>query len=277
MGKGTETVVKSNALIQAGYRLTLAEQRVMLSAITQIRRDEPATDEKVYSVEANALADVSGTSARRAYQELAEAAERLYRREVRIVGGANGDSEGSEGRRVTMTRWVQEITYVRDEGRVEMRFARAILPYLSTLREQFTSYQLRYVALMRSTHGIRLYELLAQWRQTGEREIELGDLRRMFGIEGQYSAVKDLRRRVIEPAVKDVNEHSDLLVRYGQRKAGRRVVAFQFQFAPKDGKQQQRRLTKDEIERLVKEKAKPGESYEDAKKRVLLELRQKPS
>ena len=55
-----ELIVKSNALIQAAYSLTLSEQKIILSAITQVRRDESVTDEKLYTVTANALSDMSG-------------------------------------------------------------------------------------------------------------------------------------------------------------------------------------------------------------------------
>ncbi|MFM9272208.1 replication initiation protein, partial [Halomonas elongata] len=34
-------VYKSNALIEASYRLTPAEQRIMLACIAQVRRDQP--------------------------------------------------------------------------------------------------------------------------------------------------------------------------------------------------------------------------------------------
>jgi plasmid replication initiation protein len=268
------TVVKSNSLIQAGYRLTLAEQRVLLSAIAQIGKDDQPTDQTMYSVTANALADLTGAAAQQAYRDLASAAHRLYRREVRIEGGPNGESEGPRGR-VTMTRWVQTIHYVPDEGRIEMRFATDILPYLSMLQREFTSYKLRHVATMKSTHGVRLYELLAQWRQAGEREIEIGEIRRMFGVENQYPSIADLKKRVIEPAVRDVNECSDLNVEWGQRKAGRKIAAIQFKFKPK--KQPKPEPESDKLERRrdgrisraeIEHAARPGESEDDVIRRL---------
>mgnify|MGYP000270453951 CR=1 FL=1 len=273
------TVVKANSLIQAGYRLTLAEQRTLLAAVAQIGKDEQPTDQTMYSVTANALEDMTGTTARRAYQELAEAAHRLYKREVRIEGGPNGDKAGPEGA-ITMTRWAQSIRYVPREGRIELRFSTDILPYLSMLQREFTTYKLKHVATMRSTHGVRLYELLAQWRQAGEREIEIDEIRRMFGVEGHYKSIKDLKARVIEPAVRDVNECSDLSVRWGQRKAGRRIAALQFKFKPKkqpkpeteSGSLERRRdgrITDAEIQRA----ARPGESEDDVIRRLEAEAR----
>lgn len=235
------TVVKANSLIQAGYRLTLAEQRILLTAISQICSGDAPTDQNTYSVDVNALASMRDTTTRRAYQELAEATKRLYDRSVRIEKGPNGEALGPEDRngkrkRVTMARWVQDVEYIEAEGRVELRFSHAILPYLSLLQKEFTKYELRYVASMRSTYGIRLYELIQQWRSAGERVIDLDELRYLFGIVGQYSAIKDLKHRVIDPAVRDVNEYSDLTVTYEQYRSGRRIAGFRFLFAEKSGK-----------------------------------------
>lgn len=245
------TVVKANSLIQAGYRLTIAEQRVLLAAIAQINKGDEPTDQVMYTVTAEALADQTGTTLQRSYKELADAAHRLYRREVRIEHGPNGEADGPQGD-VTMTRWVQSVRYLKSEGRVALRFSRDILPYLSQLRREFTTYRLRHVATMRSTHGVRLYELLQQYRQLGERELELGELRRMFGVEGRYPSIKDLKVRVVEPAIRDVNECSDLHVDWDQRKAGRRVVALRFRFWPKEqgakGKQKQVAAQREEAE-----------------------------
>lgn len=259
-----ETIVKSNALIQAGYRLTIAEQRTLLSAIAQVRRDnEEITDQCVYNVTASALVDLTGCTAQRAYKELADAAERLYERKVRIERGPNGQADGPKGR-VTMTRWVQTIDYIPNEGRIELRFAHDILPYLTALHWEFTKYQLQHVSRMKSTHGVRLYELLQQWRQAGEREIGMEDFRYVFGVDGRYAAIKDLKIRVIGPAVRDVNNCSDLRVEWEQRKAGRKVVAIKFTFKPRDESKPNPKLS----DTFLAKNARRGETREQAIKRL---------
>jgi plasmid replication initiation protein len=261
------TVVKANSLVQAGYRLTIAEQRLMLSAICQVNSKEDLSDQEVYSVSAEEFAANSGIPIKKAYEELSAAAQRLYRREVRIERGPNGVNNGPRGR-VTMTRWVQSVDYIESEGRVTLRFGTDIVPYLSMIQREFTSYELRHVATMRSTYGVRLYELLQQYRDFGEREIEIEDLRRMFGVpEGSYKAIKDLKHRVIEPAVRDVCEKSDLTVTWTQRKAGRRIAAILFRFTPKHQMHQKLRKKKTYTKAdLAKDGslAKPGETLEQA-------------
>lgn len=255
-------VVKSNALIEAGHRLSLTEQRIVLSAITQVRRDEEPVSDAWYTVSANALADVSGISASRAYHDLADAVETLWQREIVVRGGPNGAAETPKKERVMKARWVQAIDYIPDEGAIKLMFSAPVVPYLTLLKEQFTRYELQYVAPMNSRFGPRLYELLVQWRQSGEREISISDLQSMWGTN--YSRIFDFKKRVIEPAIADVNEHSDLKATWGQRKTGRRVTHIQFQFGPKENKKAGKRLT----DKQIAAQARPGETWEQVKVRL---------
>lgn len=258
-----DLVVKANALVEAGHRLTLAEQRIVLSAITHIRRDETPDSEAWYTVTANALADVAGLSAKRAYEQLAEAVENLWRREIVIRGGPNGATKTTKKTRVMKARWVQAVEYLPGQGSVRVMFSAPVVPYLTQLKEQFTKYELKFVAPMRSRFGPRLYEMLVQWRQHGEREIAVDDLQALWGTD--YDRIFDLKRRVIETAVADVNKYSDLNVKVGYRKTGRRVTHVQFRFVPK--KPNTPRLSKQKIEEM----ARLGETYKQLGERLIRE------
>jgi plasmid replication initiation protein len=152
-----------------------------------------------------------------------------------------------------------------------------MIPYLSQLTTHFTRYALSDVARMSSAHAIRLYELLIQWQRAREREIPLAWLQERLGVRGQYPRFADFRRRVIEPAAKQINSLSPLEVTWQPIKTGRKVTALQFEFKRK-GKAKQVSLrssgeiTRQEVERL----AKPGESYEAAAQRILRERLRKP-
>jgi len=224
-------VVKSNHIISASYRLSVAEQRVILSCIAQIRRNEQVSDDVFYSVTAADLAAMCGTDQRTAYRDLAAAAERLFERRITIMFEPDGSTRHPRKR---LTRWVQDVDYVPGEGRVLLRFGKTILPFLTGLTEQFTRYQLSDVARMTSAHAVRLFELLAQYGSVGQREISLEELRDWFQLGADtYPALKDLKRRVIEPAVAQVNDCSPILVTWSQRKTGRKVTHLKFDFVSK--------------------------------------------
>lgn len=218
-----------DALIAAAERLTLAEQRIVLAAIAQTRRDALPSDEAMYSVAASVLDNLSEAfAADQSYRLLCEAAQRLARRQVHVrLASPRG------GQRDAYLRWVQRVDYINDEGRVEIRFGRELLPYLAVLKQRFVAHRQEQRGRMTARYADRLYAVLIQWQGVGEREIDIDELRALLELGDKYQAPTDLKRRVIEPAVRDINAVTDLWVRTGTRRVGRKILAFQFQFGPK--------------------------------------------
>lgn len=267
--ESTQMVYKSNSLVEAAYRMTVQEQRIVLACIGQVRRDEVVTDEVLYSVSANDLAKLSGMAVGDAYKELKDAALRLKRREVRLTQEPNGKGKKPK---VMITGWVQTIFYIEGEGRVELRFTKDMLPYLTGLQREFTRYALSDVAKMTSAHAIRLYELLVQWPD-GHREVSVDDLRSWLQLVDRYPLMAELRRCVIEPAVEQINEHSPLMVNWSQRKTGRKVTHLVFDYAPKKptkpvGKAPAKRKAGKISDAEIAKLARPGESWEAARARL---------
>ena len=96
-------VVKSNALIEASYRLTAQEQRIVLSAISQIKSGEEITDQVMYSISVHDIAELTGLKPDSLYKELEDAALRLKRREIRIPEEPNGNGKKAK---VLITSWL---------------------------------------------------------------------------------------------------------------------------------------------------------------------------
>lgn len=263
-------VYKSNALIDASYRLGVIEQRIILACISQVRRDQPITDEVLYSVSIRDIGNLAGTERKSLYDDLSKAARRLRRKDVTIALEPNG---GGIKPMVMEMSWVQTCVYIEREGRIQLRFSKDMLPYLAELKEQFTGYALADVIRMTSAYAIRLFELLIQYSAVGQREIAVEDLRRWFRLEDTYRLLSELRRRVIEPAVSQINEHGPLTVQWEPRKSGRTVTHFVFTFTPK--KKTARRdapikvLSEYELSKL----ARPGESHDEALKRLKVRLK----
>lgn len=262
-------VIKSNALIEASYRLSLNEQRLILSCISQIRRDEPVTDKIMYSIFASEFAKVYNLDPKVAYQQLQSAALTLKRREVRITQEPNGAGRRKE---TLVANWVQSIKYSEGNGEVKLRFNHDMLPYLTELSRCFTSYKLKNVVCMSSSYGVRVYELLVQWGSLGEREISLEWLKENLQIENKYERIRDFKKRVLDPAIKDINKNSDMWVKWSQKKSGRKVTHLIFQFGQKE--EQKPKPSKSEIKiqgiekSIIEKNARPGETYEQAALRI---------
>jgi plasmid replication initiation protein len=226
------TVYKSNQIIEASYRLSLNEQRVILACIGQVKSAEKLLVTDKFELSAKDFAKLFSISEDRAYSELQSIAKTLYQRSVTIH---NPDTSRPKLKKLE-TRWISSIGYMPEEGKIILCFAQDMLPYLSELKGQFTKYELKHIGDMTSLYGIRVYELLMQWKTTGKREIEIDWLKQQFEIENKYPSIKDLKKYVIDPAVKDINSHSNYQVSWEQRKTGRKVTHLIFEFAEKTEK-----------------------------------------
>lgn len=262
-------VVKSNALIETSYQLSVNEQIVILTCISQVRRDEPVTDQIMYSISAQDFSTLCGIDLKSSYRELKSAALKLNERRVRITKNPNGKGKR---KKVLVTGWVQSIEYADGDGLVSLRFNHDILPYLTELKQCFTSYKLKNVVRMSSGYGARLYEMLVQWKEVGEREISLEWLKNTLQLENKYLQMNDFKKRVLDPAISDINKNSDLWVKWSQKKTGRKVTHLIFQFGFKE--EQKPKPSKSEIKihgiekSVIEKNARPGETYEQVALRI---------
>lgn len=269
-----ELVVKSNKLIQASYRLTLTEQQMVLYAICKAREEQKglSANEPV-SVEAKYFATQFGVDPTNVYRLLKEASLALYERQVVIH-----DTHPKSGKpRVVKTRWISDAAYVDGAGIVEFTFAPKMIPFITRLEKEFTSYRLEKIGNMTSVHAVRIYELLLQYLTVGRRELGIEELKEMLGIPGEYKAIKDFKKYVVDVAVRQINEHSDICVGYDQRKAGRTVTHLIFTIKPRQelkakATKASKKLVVDRD--FVERHARPGESYDQAYRRLLEEAGQ---
>lgn len=215
-------IVKSNQVIEASYQLSAVEQRIVLAAISRIPKNQPITDDELYPVSVNEL-QLLGVHEKTAYRDLKEGINRLYERSINL---------SIDDKSIKM-RWVQEIQFLDSQSIIGIRFSKPILPFISNLSREFTKYALSDIAGINSGYGIRIYELLVQYRQIGKREISVENLRTMLELGKKYPLFADFKKRVIDTAVDQINECSPLSVTYEQKKTGRKVTHILFSFKEK--------------------------------------------
>lgn len=233
--KKAELIVKSNRLVEASYRLSLNEQRIILFAVCRCREEQRGLfPDLPVTITAEAFArQFPSIDKTNVYRQLKEAMDDLYERSVTII-----DTDPESGHeRVKRTRWVSEAAYVDGAGNVQVIFAPEVIKYITRLEREFTTYQLEKVGRMTSAHAVRIYELLAQHREIGHRTLNLAWLRETLGIApDEYKLTNNFVRKVIEVAVKQINAHTDLAVSYKPIKTGRAITDFAFKIKDANGK-----------------------------------------
>ena len=211
------SVTKSNDLIDASYKLNVQAQKLVLACLSKVdpRKEVPAQI-TITALEFGELMDIPN-----ARRDLYKAADTLFDALITV-------SEGNETSRI---RWVQkDVKKHKGEGAVTIYWTNDVLRYISQLKSRFTTYKLRNIANLQSAHSIRLYELLMKFNATNERIIYLADFKSALGLSDKYSQFKILNRDVIKPSVDELNQSSDLIIKYETIKKGRSVVALSFEF-----------------------------------------------
>lgn len=229
-------IVKDNALIEASHRLGEVEQRLVLLAILKGRKYCDSVEQlrgKELIIHADDYITKFGGTQQGAYKALKQAVMGLYRAEW---GYKYLTNKGEQ--RVRYERFTQSADYGQGEGTVSFRFADAIIPMLVELERNFTTYEIKQVAELSSSYAMRLYEFFMQHldKKTGKGwlDISLDDLRFRFGLlPTEYKTMSNFKAYVLDFSLKQINTKTDLSATYTQRKQGRVIVGFRFDFERK--------------------------------------------
>lgn len=240
-----ELVVKDNALMNASYNLEVTEQRLILLAIIQARKTgKGITADSKLEIHAGDYMFAYEVDKHAAYKALKEAANNLFERQFSFK-----EEHKNTGKTGTVrSRWVSRIKYVDELAILEITFAPDVVPLITRLEKYFTSYQIKQVAQITSKYGIRLYELLIQWREIGKTPVlKINDFRFKLGIDdSEYKLMHQFKSRVLEPAIKQINDFTDIAVTYEQHKSGRTISGLEFKFKLKNQPPKEKKPSKDQ-------------------------------
>ncbi|KAF0190346.1 MAG: initiator RepB protein [Gammaproteobacteria bacterium] len=233
---GDRNVNMSNALARGAHSLSLAEKRII--AIALAKTDSIPAHELFLGarngwgviLNAKEYAETYDVDTNTAYEQLKHSAQALLDRKWKIVE----PSQTRAGRTVTMEgNWVSRIKYEDGAGYVEVSFTPHVAPHLLALRNHFTTYKLKQAAALRSVYAWRLFECLQSWRDKGRWSPTITEFHSAMDAPASCQAnFKDLRIRIIEPAVKELREKDNLAIEWEPKKAGRKVTGLMFKFKP---------------------------------------------
>ncbi len=213
---------KSNKLIEASYKLTLQEQRLLLACIGKLN---PLSLNTKMTITVEEFKNIYPSAKDNAERDLKLAVERLWDRSIFITN----DNFSQE------FRWIEsKAIYHKGEAKVDLIFSTSVMPYLTKLEQQFTKIVLNNISQLSSVYTIRLYELLYQYKDVKRRIITVTDFRKYMCIDDKYTDFKSLRQWVINPSLKEINKKSNLQIDLNLIKKGRKIDSLDFTFKIND-------------------------------------------
>jgi plasmid replication initiation protein len=228
--KKLSKVQKSNELNQANFSdFSLSCYRVLLTLISQIQRHDMSGNQlslpvvnRTCSLSASTYAKEFNLDGNTAYEILKEATDKLMKTSfsIRMDFGI---------RKINVC---SQADYKSSQGRIDIRFTEEIMPHLAELGEKFTMYNLNEVAGFDSIYTTRLYELIMQFKTTGELKTSVADLRFKLGCVNKFKQYYDFKLKTFAHAIEEINQQWTLDIQFEEIKKGRTVTDLIFTFKP---------------------------------------------
>lgn len=230
-------IYQADSLLQKGrFELTLTEQRLILYAISKIKPTDTKFQE--YTLRIKEFYDICGIRELDSYTAIKKVLLEM-RKKVWWILMEDPNAPGTECE--SLVSWFEIVRTNKNSGNFTIAFHPDMMPYLLELARQreegggfYTQYTFFYVLPMKSQYAVRLYELLKSYQKNNtEWWFVIDELKRLLDCQN-YKGFKDFRVNVLEPAMREINEFSDLKIRYETEKDGRRIAIVTFLMAEKN-------------------------------------------
>lgn len=224
-GLQQKNIVISNVLVRSAQGLTLVEKRILMAALGQM-----GGIFKPIKLSAIEYAQTYNLDLKNAYNQLKDASKNFRSRYVTYA------EEDREGHRMNWeVNWLSAIGYEDNQGYIQLEFNPKLFPHLCELQSQFTKYQLKQTAALRSVYSWRLLELIEQMKDnrtnTGWLSINLeAFLIAMDASSSYYKNFSLVRNKIIIPAVTELSEKDSWKIKWEAVKTGRKVTQLKFKF-----------------------------------------------
>ena len=216
-------VYKSNYLVNASYKLSLNEQRIILLAISKLDSREEFC-ERTIQIKSNEFCERFKIKKSDFYNTINLTLDSLFNRVVRI----KNDEIKHEFRFISSKKYYNNLSYF------EITFSEQIMGYLIDLKDNFSRYDLKHVVNFKNKHSVRVYELLNEfsYKNIKKRVITIEELKECLDLKNEYSRFNSFRESVIDKAINEINEHTNINVKYNKiYNSSKSVEAIEFIFS----------------------------------------------
>lgn len=212
-----QTAAHSNDPIEALYKLTAEEQKLILCLISLIQPMDESAD--FYIVSIKDFMELSDIKDKGAYKQLKAVSAQLMSKPLIF----------KKEDAILIVNWLSSIEYYEELGKIEIRFNPKLKPYLLKLKDNYAANRLQHVITFKSVYSIRIQELLRQHERKGEKIFTLKDLRDHLCIdENLYPMYSNLKQKVLNVAHKELKEKSDIFFEYEEIKLNKKVEKLKF-------------------------------------------------
>lgn len=208
-------------LVESKYDVTALEQKLVFLAISELRQE---ADLVSFVFDLPHVCDLLGMSDYNSrYDDLTAVVKRLMSRVIEV--------QTSPG--VTLlSHWVQEAKVDRAGKTLTLDLSPRLRPFLLQLHARYTEFRLEDLMALSGKYTIRFYEVFQQGRfgkDVWVVQIPILRMREMFEWKRtEYKQSSEIRVRVVQPAMDELNRLSPLYVTFEPMRKGNAVTGWEF-------------------------------------------------
>lgn len=211
-----------NAITTARYDYSACQLDILFYLLSKIRKEDKPNQE--YQIYVSQVESITGRVWN--YQQLREATADMGSRMFEV-------NTSSSYKQLWM---FQKVEYMTGQGFLTIKLSEDIRPFLFELKDNFTSYQLHSALKLSSKYAKRIYQLASQWKNIGEtKSYTIDELKLMLKLKDptgkqpeQFEKLSQFKARVLDIAMRQINEHTDLKISYHLIKQGRAFHSIRF-------------------------------------------------
>ena len=217
--KNAMIAMQHNNLVEAKYSMTLQQKRIMIWLVSQIKPNDIDFKEHVLSI--RELIEICQLSGESSYKEIRNITFSLIEKGIRII-----DITDPSNKREIQVSWLSSADYY--QGKVKLSFSPKLKPYLLQLKEKFTAINVIDLMQFKSIHAIRIYELLKQYQDLGERTLTINEIKECCGVKDRLKQYIEFEKYLLLIAQREINEKSDIHFEFERIKPSRKIVGIKF-------------------------------------------------
>lgn len=218
-------VMANNMVLHSASNLSLNELKLLRLIIMQSRKGDKELFE--FDLAAKDLCKLLDIKNKDMYKRLDTMTTHIMQEVVRI-----GDDSKQEWKKF---HWVDVCEYRK--GVITIKLSEQLKPYLLGLQNCFTRYQLSEIISLKSIYAIRIYEILNGYMNENnlpyadnavEISVSMETLRKATDTEKKFERPYDFRKKVLDIALKEINEKSKYHISVKEYRRGHSVAGYEF-------------------------------------------------
>lgn len=232
--KMEQLVVRHNDLVQKSqHELTEQQQNILQYMVAEVgENDKPDT---IYRFSIKEFAETYNLNMDGGYYTRTIREDILKIDEQRFF--LIDEREPMNKKKWKRLRWLNVLRGNDENGVIEYNFHDDMRPYLFELKKHFNQCKQKYLAALSGTYSRQLYAFLKSHAyQHKAIFVQIEHLRVLLGADETYPRYVDFKRHILDAAIAQINDITDINVKYCVSKTGARgaILELAFRVIPLD-------------------------------------------